>query len=114
MKFYSQQDLISHWEGGRSYRQDAEGGAVTVVSDQARTIPWVTQKYFEAKALMDGGMSRLQVQRKMGAVNAEGDAVADARMKVVFAGNRTEERQGVFLHAFIDDCFSLWDGPLRT
>lgn len=114
MRFYGQNDLISHWEGGKSYRQDGEGGTVTVISDQARTIPWVTQKFFEVKALHASGMSRGQAQSRLGAVDQDGNVVADARYRVVHPGGRSEERHGVFLHAFVSDCYSLWEDPLKA
>lgn len=114
MKFYNQNDLINYWEGGKSYKQDAEGGAVTVVSDASRNLTYVTKKYFEIKSLYDSGMKQSQKLRvKLGA-EKNGDVVQDARYKIVYQGGRTEDHTGVFLHTFIDDCLSLWEQPIKT
>lgn len=114
MKFYSQNDLINHWEGGKSYKQDGEGGSVTVISDASRTLQHVTKKYFEVKSLYESGMRQSQkLREKMGA-EKNGEVVQDARYKIVFQGGRTEDQAGVFLHTFIDDCLSLWEQPIKS
>ncbi len=112
MRFYTQNDLINHWEGGKSYKQETDNGTETIISDQVRTLPYVTQKYFEVKALYDKGLKHENIKKKMGAVAEDGSPKLDARYKVVLNGGRTEELQGVFLHSFIDDCISLWENPL--
>lgn len=112
MKFYSQNDLINHWEGGKSYKQETDNGTETIISDQSRTLPYVTQKYFRVKELYDQKLAHSDIKKKMGAVTPDGGIVLDARYKISHTGGRTEELQGVFLHSFIDDCISLWENPL--
>ena len=115
MIFFSQNDLINHWEGGKTYKtQEDEGESSSVVTDQARTLPYVTKKYFDIKRLYDKPKAtHLSIKRELGAVREDpmyGECVvADARYKVFAKGGRMEERTGVFLHAFIDDCIKLWE-----
>lgn len=112
MKFYSQNDLINYWEGGKSYKQMTDEGEVTIVSDPVRTIPYVTQKFFEVKKYHDEGKGRRWIKARMGA--EKNDVVlADTRYKVIYKGGRSQEENGVFLHTFIDDCLSLWEEPIR-
>ena len=112
MKFYSQNDLINYWEGGKSYKQITDEGEITIVSDPVRTIPHVTQKFFEVKGHFDKGHGRKWIKEKMGAEN-NGVVLEDARYKVIHKGGRSQDENGVFLHTFIDDCLSLWEEPIK-
>lgn len=113
MRFYSQNDLLNYWEGGKSYKQEVDGGSITVVSDTSRTLPFLTKKYFEVKANYDKGLGRGSLKLLMGA-EKDGNVVLDAHYKIYYQGGRSEDQQGVFLHTFIDDCISLWEEPLGS
>lgn len=122
MIFSSQNDLINYWEGGKTYKDvHSDGTEISTVSDESRTIPYVTKKYFEVKRLYDemkGGsrwahaLAHADIKVKMGAVGPDGiSPVLDARMKKYIKGGRSWAEEGVFLAAFIDDCISFWERP---
>lgn len=109
MKFYSQNDLLAYWEGGKSYRQADTGEEV--ISDASRTLPFLTKKYFEVKAKYDAGMKQMALHEHFGSMK-NGGVVMDAQYKMSFKGGRAIPMQGVFLFSFIEDCISLWEAPL--
>lgn len=113
MRFYSQNDLIGYWEGGKTYKQMGDE-VVSFISDQARTIPYITEKYFQVKKLYDAGKSKRNIMLEMGAEDINQSVKLDTHYKIIMPGGRSEERMGVFLHAFISDCFSLWEEPATS
>lgn len=116
MIFQSLNGLISYWEGGKTYEDKQEGMNVCSVSDEARTLPYVTSKFYEVKKLYDelGGSSNelisSKLKQKLGAVYSDGTVKADARIKkYVKGGGRSWEEYGAFLYPFIDDCIEFFE-----